>query len=460
MVYLQTIGRAAGVLLHPTSLSSGVVSADAYRWVDWLAEAGCRVWQMLPLGVPLTGLSPYQCASAFAVNPGLFAEKSSDFSLSGGEGSEEADSFETWYENQKHWVEDFALFMVLKRQFNGQVWHEWPTAFRDRDPQTLFDVRSDQPEALATIIDEQYQCFCQWRALRAYAVKKGVYLFGDMPIFVAFDSADVWANPQRFLLDETGKPTFVTGVPPDYFSETGQRWGNPHYNWEAMRAEDFLWWKQRLKYHFEFFDLVRIDHFRGLAASWMIPVAEETAINGYWQEVPGDAMLASVQAEMGMLPLVAEDLGVITPDVTALRDKYHLPGMGVLQFAFDYFEDNPHKPQNVDENTVYYTGTHDNDTLKGWFGALDTGVQQHVMQVLGINDPAEVAAAMMETVFASRAGLAVVPMQDLLGLGSEARMNVPGTADGNWRWRFQWQDIPENLASVLHKSLLKHQRIT
>jgi 4-alpha-glucanotransferase len=449
MADLQTIGRAVGILLHPTSLPSGKADVDAYRWVDWLAEAGCRVWQMLPLGVPLEGASPYQCASAFAVNPGLFE----------GEKAESNDeAFDAWYENQKHWVEDYALFMVLKQQFNGQGWHEWPVAFRDRDPRTLFQVRSDQPEALAAIIDQQYQCFCQWQALRQYAASKSVYLFGDMPIFVAYDSADVWANPQRFLLDATGAPTFVTGVPPDYFSATGQRWGNPHYNWETMQAEHFLWWKRRLQYHFEFFDLVRIDHFRGLAASWMIPVEEETAINGYWQEVPGDAMLASVQADMGKLPLVAEDLGVITPDVTALRDKYHLPGMSVLQFAFDHFGDNPHKPQNVRENTVYYTGTHDNDTLQGWFDSLDKNMQQHVMQVLDIDEPADVKQAMLDTIFASHARLALVPMQDLLGLGNEARMNVPGTVEGNWQWRFKWQDVPQDLASILLKSLEKHHR--
>jgi 4-alpha-glucanotransferase len=456
MSTLQQLGCAVGVLLHPTSLPSGKLDADAYRWVDWLAQAGVSVWQMLPLGVPLTGLSPYQCASAFAVNPNLFEELTPvsppDKGRLGGV------SFEDWYEAQKHWVEDYALFMVLKQQFRGQEWSAWPAAFRSRDQQALFQARGDYAEALAAIIDEQYQCYCQWQALRQYATAKGVYLFGDMPIFVAYDSADVWASPQRFLLDETGAPTFVTGVPPDYFSETGQRWGNPHYNWEQMQAENFLWWKQRLQYHFEFFDLVRIDHFRGLAASWMIPATEETAINGYWQAVAGDAMLASIQAEWGNIPLVAEDLGVITSDVTALRDKYGLPGMSVLQFGFDHFEDNPHKPQNVRENTVYYTGTHDNDTLLGWFTSLDAAMQQHVMQVLNITDPAGLTNAMLDIILASKALLAVIPLQDLLHLGSEARMNVPGTVDGNWLWQFAWADIPEALASELHNKLQGHQR--
>lgn len=453
MSTLQGIGRAAGILLHPTSLPSGRLDSDAHRWLDWLAESNMRVWQMLPLGVPLVGLSPYQCASAFAVNPGLFPSSLEDERL-----EVRGTNFDTWYANQKHWVEDYALFMVLKQQFNSREWHEWPQAFRSRDQDALFQTRSEQAEALAEIIHEQYDCWLQWQSLRAYAAEKGVSLFGDMPIFVAYDSADVWAHPERFLLDETGAPTFVTGVPPDYFSETGQRWGNPHYNWEYMQSENFLWWKQRLQYHFEFFDLVRIDHFRGLAASWMIPADEETAINGEWVAVPGDEMLASIQTEMGKIPLVAEDLGVITPDVTALRDKYGLPGMSVLQFGFDHFEDNPHKPQNVRENTVYYTGTHDNDTLLGWFAGLDESMQQHVMQVLKISEPEQLTDAMLDTILASKALLAVTPMQDLLRLGAGARMNVPGTAEGNWQWRFDWKQVPESLALELHNKLEGHQR--
>lgn len=452
MSTLQGIGRAAGVLLHPTSLPSGRLDTDAYRWVDWLVEAGFKVWQMLPLGVPLVELSPYQCASAFAVNAGLFEEKSPPAPLF------QRGEYEAWYENQKHWVEDYALFMVLKQQFQGLEWHEWPQAYRNRDPEVLFKVRGEQAEALAAIIHEQYECWRQWQALRTYAAEREVYLFGDMPIFVAYDSADVWAHPERFLLDASGAPTFVTGVPPDYFSATGQRWGNPHYNWETMQAENFRWWKQRLQYHFEFFDLVRLDHFRGLAASWMIPASEATAINGAWEQVPGDTMLASIQAEMGAIPLVAEDLGVITPDVTALRDKYGLPGMSVLQFAFDHYADNPHKPQNVRENTAYYTGTHDNETLLGWFNSLGEGMQQHVMQVLNVEAVADVTDAMLDTILASPALLAVIPLQDLLHLGSEARMNVPGTAYGNWQWRFRWSDIPRHLASQLHNKLQGHQR--
>lgn len=461
MTGVNTMQRAAGVLLHPTSLPSGKLDADAYRWVDWLAAAGLRVWQLLPLGVPLVGSSPYQCASAFAVNPALFTETAVHPTSLAGEGAGiggNETAFEAWYAAQSHWVDDYALFMLLKQQFGGKEWHEWARPYRERDPQTLFRLRGAHAEDLAAIIHEQYACWQQWQALRHYASERGILLFGDMPIFVAYDSADVWAHRERFLLDADGKPTFVTGVPPDYFSATGQRWGNPHYNWAAMQAENFRWWRQRLQYHFEFFDLVRLDHFRGLVASWMIPATEPTAINGFWQAVPGDALLASIQAEMGALPLVAEDLGVITPDVTALRDKYALPGMSVLQFGFDHFSDNPHKPQNVRVNSVYYTGTHDNDTVLGWFDSLDAGMQQHVLQVLGITERAQLIDAMLDTLFASRARLAIVPLQDLLRLDSRARMNVPGTVEGNWQWRFDWGMLPSELASQLHNKLQGHQR--
>lgn len=453
MSTLSEVGRSAGVLLHPTSLPSGKLDADAYRFVDWLAQAGVRVWQMLPLGVPLVGASPYQCASAFAVNPALFPASPAVGQVLG-----KGESFDTWYAAQKHWVEDYALFMLLKQQFHGAEWSQWAEPFRRRDANALFALRGSHALEIAAIMDEQFQCYQQWQALREYAAGKGVVLFGDMPIFVAYDSADVWAHPERFLLDEVGNPTFVTGVPPDYFSETGQRWGNPHYHWEYMQAEDFQWWRERLAYHFAFFDLVRIDHFRGLAASWMIPSSEPTAINGFWQPVAGEAMLDCVQATMGNLPLVAEDLGIITPDVTALRDKYDLAGMSVLQFGFDHFEDNPHKPQNVRDNTVYYTGTHDNDTLLGWFNSLETAMQQHVLHVLGISDAAQLTDTMLDTIFASRALLAIVPLQDLLRLDSSARMNTPGTVTGNWAWRFAWADVPDTLAVTLHQQLQHHRR--
>lgn len=447
--------RDAGVLLHPTSLPSGRLDDDAYRWIDWLAEAGFGVWQMLPLGVPLVGLSPYQCASAFALNPKLFAER--DELDTGRYG----DVYTQWYEQNQAWVDDYALFMTLKHHFNGDEWVAWPALFRNRDAGALQRFSNDHQPLLERVIHKQFHVWQQFKALRAYAHDKGIRLFGDMPIFVAHDSADVWAHPDLFLLDDAGQPTVVAGVPPDYFSETGQRWGNPHYRWDVMQADDFHWWKERLRYHFDGFDLVRIDHFRGLQAVWTIAADCDTAIEGHWETVPGAAFLQSLQDHLGDVPLVAEDLGVITPEVTALRDQFALPGMAVLQFGFDYFDDNPHKPQNVIQNTVYYTGTHDNDTTYGWFSQSERSDQQRIMEVLGIDDEADeaqVVNAMVDTVMSSEARLVIVPMQDLLHLGSEARMNTPGTVDGNWTWQFQWQQVSATLASELQNTLRGHQR--
>ena len=436
----------AGLLLHPTSLPSGTL-ADAGRWLDFLQAAGFGVWQMLPLGIPLTGLSPYQCASAFAVNPALFPDAEADLR-----------GYTDWQARQAHWLDDFARFMVIKAEYGGAPWTAWPRALRDRDPGVLVRFDVVHADALEAVKRAQYRAVVQWHAVRAQAAARGIQLFGDMPIFVAHDSADVWAQRDLFLLDAEGNPTVVAGVPPDYFSETGQRWGNPHYNWAAMQADGFAWWRARLTAHFEWFDLVRIDHFRGLAAAWEVPAAEPTAIHGTWVEAPGAALLQAIADEMGNLPLVAEDLGIITPDVTALRHQFGLPGMAVLQFAFDHHADNPHKPENVMPDTVYYTGTHDNDTTLGWWSALPDVVRQQVMLQLGVTDPDAVPDAMIDMVLSSRAALAILPMQDVLHLGSEARMNTPGTDNGNWTWRFEWEAMPPNLASrLLQKNLNSHR---
>jgi len=436
----------AGLLLHPTSLPSGTL-ADVDRWLDFLQAAGFGVWQMLPLGLPLVGLSPYQCASAFAVNPILFPYARADLR-----------SFADWRIRQRHWLEDYARFMVIKEERGGTSWTEWPQALRDRDPQTLAEFDVSHADALNAVMVEQYCAAVHWQGIRAAAAARGIKLFGDMPIFVAHDSADVWAQRDLFLLDASGHPTAVAGVPPDYFSETGQRWGNPHYNWIAMQADGFAWWRARLLAHFEWFDLVRIDHFRGLAAAWTIPAGELTAIHGVWVEAPGAALLRAIVEDMGDLPLVAEDLGIITPDVTALRHQFGLPGMGVLQFAFDDHADNPHKPENVHPDTVYYTGTHDNDTTLGWWSTLPEHARQQVMRQLGVSDPDAVPDAMIDTVLESRAALAVLSMQDVLRLGSEARMNTPGTDQGNWTWRFEWDDLPSDLAPRLLQQLQKAHR--
>lgn len=441
----------AGLLLHPTSLPSGTL-AEVDRWLDFLQAAGIGVWQMLPLGIPLSGLSPYQCASAFAVNPGLFPMQD------GSRPRADMRRFAGWRNRQRHWLEDFARFIVIKREQGGAPWTDWPVPLRDRDRQTLNGFDASHAEALKSVMVEQYRAAIQWQAIRVAAAARGIQLFGDMPIFVAHDSADVWAQRDLFLLDESGHPTVVAGVPPDYFSETGQRWGNPHYNWAAMQADGFAWWRARLHAHFEWFDLVRIDHFRGLAAAWAIPASEPTAIHGEWISAPGRDLLQTIATEMGELPLVAEDLGIITPDVTELRHQFGLPGMAVLQFAFDDHADNPHKPQNVHPDSVYYVGTHDNDTTLGWWRTLPESAQLRVMQQLGVTDPDAVLDAMVDTVLESPAVLAVLTMQDLLRLGSEARMNTPGTESGNWAWRFGWDDLPPDLAPILLQRIQKAHR--
>ncbi|MFP5409672.1 MAG: 4-alpha-glucanotransferase [Gammaproteobacteria bacterium] len=437
--------RRAGLLLHPTSLPSGTL-ADAERWLDFLQAAGFGVWQMLPLGVPLAGRSPYQCASAFAVHPGLFPA-----------GPVDVTGFAAWRNRQAHWLTDYARFMILRDLHGNVPWTEWPVPVRDRAPQALAAFDAAHADALRAVQIEQYRVATAWQGIRAQAAARGIRLFGDMPIFVAHDCADVWAHRDLFLLDAAGHPTVVAGVPPDYFSETGQRWGNPHYNWAAMQADGFLWWRQRIAAHFEWFDLVRIDHFRGLAAAWTIPASEPTAIHGHWVEAPGDALLQAIADDFGALPLVAEDLGIITPDVTALRHRFGLPGMAVLQFAFDAHADNPHKPENVHPDTVYFTGTHDNDTTRGWWDTLPDTARGQVMAQLGATSPDAVPDAMIDTVLASAASLAILPLQDALGLGSEARMNTPGTSDGNWTWRFAWRDVPAGLACRMLEKL-KHTR--
>lgn len=438
--------RRAGLLLHPSSLPSGTL-ADAGRWLDFMQAAGMGVWQMLPLGLPLAGLSPYQCASAFAVNPALFTDEGVD-----------EDGFEAWHASQVHWLDDFALFMAIKQQQGGASWTVWPQPLRDRKPEALAAFARERGPVLDAIMRAQYRAARQWQRLRTAARARGIQFFGDMPIFVAHDSADVWAHRDLFLLDETGEPTVVTGVPPDYFSETGQRWGNPHYNWAAMQADGFLWWRQRLAAHFEWFDLVRIDHFRGLAAAWSIPASEPTAMQGVWVDAPGEALLQALIDALGRLPLVAEDLGIITPDVVALKEKFGLPGMAVLQFSFDDHDDNPHKPRNMTPATVAYTGTHDNDTTAGWWASLSDGARQYAMQQLGVSDPATMLDSMITTVLDSAAALAVLPLQDVLGLGSSARMNIPGTESGNWTWRFDWSQLPPDLAPGLQKKLQKAHR--
>jgi 4-alpha-glucanotransferase len=435
--------RRAGILLHPTSLPSGILDDDVERWLKLLADSGFSVWQVMPLGDPHGGLSPYQCTSAFAMNPLLLPEYPA-YDGSNGE-------FTGFCEHQKFWLDDYAVFKILKQHFNNAGWNEWPAPYKFRQPDVLRQIHQQYARELEELKWQQYQLHKRWQEIRRRAASLGILLFGDMPIFIAYDSADVWAHPELFLLDDNDNMTVVTGVPPDYFSATGQRWGNPHYNWKVMMQDDYAWWRARTNHLLEQFDIVRIDHFRGLEAAWMIDAACETAVEGYWQKTPGDELLSTIKDKLEQLPFVAEDLGIITPEVTALRKKFHLPGMSILQFGFDEFDDNPHKPKNITEDTIVYTGTHDNDTTKGWFNNLEDHVKNYVLQTLNLS--AETAGTeriadrvvdkMVDNAMASLANICIIPFQDVLYLGTEARMNVPGTTNGNWRWQFQWQLVEQ-----------------
>jgi len=444
--------RSSGILLHPTSLPSGKLDDDVFRWLDFLADSCQQVWQVLPLGIPEISNSPYQCLSAFAGNPALLPDNANtDVQIDDPE-------YQQWQHQQEYWLEDFARYSILKRMNNGAPWYEWPEQFRNKDNIALETFTRECHGRLDQVKWQQYQIHKTWQTVLIAAHEREIHLFGDMPIFVAHDSADVWAHPENFLLDENGHSRWVTGVPPDYFSETGQRWGNPHYNWGVMVERGFRWWLQRLEHHFQWFDLVRIDHFRGLEAVWMIDAECDTAVGGHWSKTPGDELLTRLQEHMGSIPLVAEDLGIITPEVTALREQFKLPGMSVLQFAFDAFEDNPHKPANITTDRIAYTGTHDNNTTLGWFQSLQPHEQQHVRDILGIDHGDDIVDAMISTVMNTEAILSMFPLQDILKLDASARMNIPGDTTEHWLWKFDWSQITPDIAQHLEEATKNAQR--
>jgi 4-alpha-glucanotransferase len=435
--------RRAAVLLHPSSLlepgneGEGAFGARARSFIDWLAAAGFTVWQVLPMGPTGTDGSPYWARSDHAGNP-AFIDRSQH--PPGGEGA-----FENFCRQNQNWLPDFALFEALARWQNGAPWWDWPWPLRNREPFALGQAREDFAAEIRAAQYEQWQFFWQWLQLRRYAHERGVRLFGDLPIYVAPDSATTWTQREQFQLDHDARPIAVAGVPPDYFSEDGQLWGNPLYDWERMRWEDFRFWRDRLGSQLARYDLLRIDHFRGLAAYWAVPFGAVNARGGEWRPALGREMLNAVVRDMHELPLVAEDLGVITPDVDALRKDFRLPGMRVLQFAFDGGSDNPHLPHNHEEASVVYTGTHDNDTTVGWYGTAGDNTRARMHDYLGIwdGDPID---AMIRTTLASVGRLAVLPLQDVLRLGSEARLNTPGTVQGNWLWRAPLQMLDGSLA--------------
>ncbi|WP_305906792.1 4-alpha-glucanotransferase [Methylomarinum sp. Ch1-1] len=476
--------RRAGILLHITSLPGagqcGDLGEEAYNFIRFLHDAGISVWQTLPLGIPHGDGSPYQCMSAHAGNPALISIEwlenkgwlqrtgRAEVSYEGyglvisnlvrkafqgfkelATGTEQED-FVSFCSEKAYWLDEFALFYALHKKFGGRSWNHWPEYLKQREPKAIREARKRLSETIEIIKFEQYVFYNQWQELKLFAEQHDVLLFGDIPIFVSYDSADVWANRQAFKLDEEGEMQVVAGVPPDYFSATGQRWGNPHYDWDYLLSTNFRWWRERIKTQDELFDILRIDHFRGLESAWEIPASEDTAINGQWIAAPGHALLKAIKAEYPSLSLVAEDLGVITEEVEALRDDFSLPGMKILQFAFDGGADNPYLPHNCTQNSVVYTGTHDNDTTLGWFNALNDDEKHRVYEYLGFTQT-QMPFTLIGTAFASVANLAIVPMQDVLCLGSKFRMNTPGTIEGNWRWRFEWDQLTEE-----HAGRLKH----
>ena len=483
--------RRAGILLHITSLPGGYgngdLGQDAYRFVDFLVNCGISVWQTLPVNPTHADGSPYQCLSAHAGNPlminldwlverGWLDQQTRDrcegtpleyrsqclgFAFDGFTQSDAVNSteYQDFIRQHQGWLESFSLFMAIRGDLAGTGWQDWPIDLRDRRASALKAAKKRLARRIGQVNFEQFVFFQQWHELRTYANSRGILLFGDIPIFVAGDSADVWARQADFDLTAEGQPRVVAGVPPDYFSATGQRWGNPHYRWDRMQANGFEWWLDRFKGQLSLYDWVRIDHFRGFEAFWEIPAESETAMEGHWVKAPGEALLSVLfnSVESGRLPLIAENLGIITPEVEALREHFDIPGMLILQFAFDGGPDNPYLPHNHTPNNVVYTGTHDNDTTLSWADDLSAEQRAHVYRYLG-NPSAAMPDVLVQSALASVAKLAILPMQDVLSLGKGHRMNAPGTMEGNWCWRFNWEQLSERTGPDLANAIRLYGR--
>jgi 4-alpha-glucanotransferase len=505
--------RSSGILLHPTSLPGefgiGELGPEAYRFADFLADTKQGIWQVLPLGPTGYGDSPYQCFSAFAGNPllvsleklvkcgdlspsdvaqnlppfpecevnfggvirykfPLLKRAAKNFRVLASVGRRE--DYEAFCRQNASWLDNYALFMALKEAHGGEaVWNKWPRDIATRQPEALARWQDRLAGEIAIQKYVQYQFFKQWWDLKVYCHERGIQMMGDIPIFVAHDSADVWAHPELFRLDTDGNPAVQSGVPPDYFSATGQLWGNPIYCWEVMAEAGYSWWMERFRSALRLVDIIRLDHFRGFEAYWEIPAGENTAIKGKWVKGPGAELFEAVQKTLGDLPIVAETLGVITPEVTALRDRFALPGMGILQFAFGTDPQAPEfKPHNYRRHFVVYTGTHDNDTTMGWWTSRGAGdstrsaediraEREFTRKYLG-TDGGEMNWVMIRAILASVADLAIVPLQDVLGLGSEGRMNLPAKSSGNWRWRFKAGQLTPEISDRLKEIVLIYGR--
>lgn len=504
--------RCSGILLHITSLPGrygiGDLADCAYELAGFLAAAGLKIWQVLPLNPTGYADSPYQCFSAFAGNPLLislerlreggilaaadlarapeFPEASVDYGgviefklgalgraaqnfLADASRSDGA-AFELFCKNNASWLDDYAIFMALKDKHRGAMWTQWDAALRRREPTALGESSRRLAAEIKRCKYWQFEFFRQWRQLKTHCQERNIQLMGDVPIYVAHDSADVWAHPEFFQLDEKGSPTVVSGVPPDYFSATGQLWGNPIYRWGALEASGYEWWIERFRSSLKLFNLVRLDHFRGFESYWEVPAGEVTAVNGRWVKGPGEKFFSALQNAIGDLPIVAENLGVITPAVEKLRHQFGLPGMSLLQFAFGNDPQGPSfRPHNYSRDLAAYTGGHDNDTTVGWWkssgGNDSTRTSEDVRKehdfaraYLDLRRDSEINWAMIRAIMASVADIAIVPLQDALGLGSEARMNLPGTVGGNWKWRYRRGDLTQELSARLHSLVTLYDR--
>jgi 4-alpha-glucanotransferase len=483
--------RSSGIILHPSSLPGpdgmGDLGPETFRWIDFLKESGCTIWQVLPLGPTGYGDSPYQCFSAFAGNPylvspavlleeGLLAR--TDLADRPQLPADHVDFGETisWklklldraFDNfristrktiraeledfrqaNQFWLDDFVLFMSIKESFGGNSWEHWPAEFRSRQPEALAEFKNKNSLAIERHTFRQFMFYRQWIAVHDYARLKGITILGDVPIFVAYDSADAWSHPELFHINENGLPTVVAGVPPDYFSTTGQLWGNPLYKWSTHEQTGYAWWLERVRASLRLFDILRLDHFRGFAGYWEVPYGDPTAEHGRWVKGPGASLFDAILKEFGDLPIIAEDLGEITPDVFELRDLFHLPGMKIFQFAFWSDPDDPFMPHNYPVNCVAYSGTHDNDTTLGWYKSAPEKEQDMCRRYLGRSGQ-DISWDVLRVVWSSVAMISIAPMQDLLSLDSSARMNFPGRASGNWSWR-----MPANAMTPALQSRMK-----
>lgn len=495
----MTNKRSSGILLHITSLpgkeGSGTLGREARAWVDFLHETGQQLWQILPIGPVSLGNCPYQCFSAFAGNPlmidlhqlqeeGMLPEEALhtiprfdirqvDFNrvtpwktgllkkafnhFEGKEFPRFEEEYGRFREEHNWWLADYALFMAIHEAFGGKPWQSWPEGIKKRESSALAEYRERLAREIAFHEFLQFCFFRQWNSLHDYARQKGVRIIGDAPLYVAGDSVDVWANTGIFILDEALMPLKVAGVPPDYFSTTGQLWGSPVYDWESLSRQEYHWWLARIHFNLRMFDEVRIDHFRGLEAFWSVPAGEETAIRGEWIPARGAEMLEILRRQLGSFPLIAEDLGLITPEVEQLRDLFNMPGMKVLQFAFTSDETNEHLPHNYQVNAVAYTGTHDNDTAWAWLHAAPEKEKKMALKYLS-NYHWQPVWGLIEMAWASVAAKSVTPLQDLLELGAEARMNIPGIANGNWGWRFRWDQLRGKHRRFLREITQKYNR--